>query len=128
MDVVKIVIIGLLFAVIIVYLQSINKELALIATIAAGIILIISILSSLKEIFSLYSQIASNANFGDETIKLIIKITIICYLVEFAVGIIEDFGLKTIADKVSLAGRIIIILTALPVITALIKTLASLTF
>lgn len=127
MDVVKIVIIGLLFAVIIVYLQSINKELALIATIAAGIILIISILSSLKEIFSLYSQIASNANFGDETIKLIIKITIICYLVEFAVGIIEDFGLKTLADKVSLAGRIIIILTALPIVTALIKTLASLT-
>lgn len=127
MDVVKIVIIGLLFAVIIVYLQSINKELALIATIAAGIILIISILSSLKEIFSLYSQIASNANFGDETIKLIIKITIICYLVEFAVGIIEDFGLKTLADKVSLAGRIIIILTALPIVTTLIKTLASLT-
>lgn len=127
MDVVKIVIIGLLFAVIIVYLQSINKELALIATIAAGITLLISILSSLKEIFSLYSQIASTANFGDETVKLIIKITIICYLVEFAVGIIEDFGLKTLADKVSLAGRIIIILTALPIITTLVKIIANLT-
>lgn len=126
MDIVKIVIIGLIFAVIIIYLKSVNKEIALLAAIASGIILLVSILSSLKEVFEIYNQIADAGGVASDLIKLIIKITIICYIVEFAVGLIEDFGLKSLADKVSLAGRIIIILTAAPIITALIKTIGSL--
>lgn len=126
MDIVKIVIIGLIFAVIIIYLKSVNKEIALLAAIASGIILLVSILSSLKKVFEIYNQIADAGGVASDLIKLIIKITIICYIVEFAVGLIEDFGLKSLADKVSLAGRIIIILTAAPIITALIKTIGSL--
>ncbi len=126
MDIVKIVIIGLIFAVIIIYLKSVNKEIALLAAIAAGIILLASVLASLKEVFEIYNQIADVGGVESDLVKLIIKITIICYIIEFAVGLIEDFGLKSLADKVSLAGRIIIILTAAPVITALIKTIGNL--
>lgn len=126
MEIAKIIVVALLFAVIIVYLQSISKEIALLATVVGGIILLISIVNSLYEVFLLYEDLAKLGNVNGELIKLIIKITVICYLVEFAVGIIEDFGLKSIADKVMLAGKIIILLTATPIISALLEVLKSL--
>lgn len=126
MDIVKIVVIALVFAVIIVYLQSVNREIALVAAIVAGTIIIMSVLDLLGEVFSLYQEIASLGEIGNDVLKLIIKITLICYIVEFAVGVIEDFGLKSLADKVTLAGKLIVIVLATPIIISLIKTIKDL--
>lgn len=126
MDAIKIVVIGLIFAVIIVYLQSVNKELALLATIVAGIVILMSVVNLLYELFGIYENIANVGGIDGNLLKLIIKITIVCYIVEFAVGIIEDFGLKSLADKVSLAGKIIVVLLATPVINSLIGLIKNL--
>ena len=126
MDAIKIVVIGLIFAVIIVYLQSVNKELALLATIVAGIVILMSVVNLLCELFGIYENIANVGGIDGNLLKLIIKITIVCYIVEFAVGIIEDFGLKSLADKVSLAGKIIVVLLATPVINSLIGLIKNL--
>lgn len=126
MDLAKIIVIGLLFAVIIVYLQSINREIALVATIVAGIIILLSIVDLLYEVFDLYRQIATLGGINGDLLKLIIKITLICYVVEFAVGIIEDFGLKSLADKVSVVGKLLIVIMAAPVITSLLNLIKNL--
>lgn len=126
MDIVKIVVIALVFAVIIIYLQSINKEIALVAAIVAGTIIIMSVLDLLGEVFSLYQEIAALGEVGSDVLKLIIKITLICYIVEFAVGVIEDFGLKSLADKVTLSGKLIVIVLVAPVIISLIKAIKNL--
>lgn len=126
MDIVKIVVIALVFAVIIIYLQSINREIALVAAIVAGTIIIISVLDLLSQVFSFYQEIASLGEIGSDILKLIIKITLICYIVEFAVGVIEDFGLKSLADKVTLSGKLIIIVLVAPVIISLIKVIKNL--
>lgn len=126
MDIVKIVVIALVFAVIIIYLQTVNREIALVAAIVAGTIIIMSVLDLLYQVFSLYEEIATLGGIGSDILKLIIKITLICYIVEFAVGIIEDFGLKSLADKVTLAGKLIVIVTATPIIVSLVKVLKNL--
>lgn len=126
MDIAKIIVMGLLFAIIIIYLQSINREIALVATIVAGIIILMAIVDLLYSVFDLYKQIALLGGMSGDVLKLIIKITLICYIVEFAVGIIEDFGLKSLADKVSVAGKLIVVIMATPVITSLINLIGSL--
>lgn len=126
MDIAKIVVVGLLFAVIIVYLQSINKEIALLATIVGGIVILISIINSLYQIFNLYSELANKSGISHDIIKLIIKIILICYLIEFATGIIEDFGLKSLADKVALAGKLIILMMSAPIIISLLDLIKNL--
>ncbi len=126
MDIAKIIVMGLLFAIIIIYLQSVNREIALVATIVAGIIILMAIVDLLYSVFDLYKQIAVLGGVSGEVLKLIIKITLICYIVEFAVGIIEDFGLKSLADKVSVAGKLIVIIMATPVITSLINLIENL--
>lgn len=126
MDIAKIIVMGLLFAVIIIYLQSVNKEIALVATIVAGIIMLMTIVNMIYQVFSLYEKLASVGGISNDVLKLIIKITLICYIIEFAIGIIEDFGLKSLADKVSVAGKLIILIMATPVIVSLINLIGNL--
>lgn len=47
------------------------------------------------------------------------------YLVEFSAGIVEDFGSKSIADKLVLAGKIIIFTVSIPIIQSLITLIGN---
>ena len=126
MEIGQIILATVVSAIIIIYLQSVNKEMAMIASIVCGIILLSLIIDLLYTVLSVYSNLVTLGGFGGEVIKVVVKITLICYVVEFAVSLIEDFGLKSIADKLSLIGKIFILLTATPIISSLIENIKNL--
>ena len=113
---VKIVALALIFSVVIVYLKSINSELSFLALVGAGIILIYFSLEYLTNTISFINQLAEFSGIDNEYYKIIFKITAIGYLFEFGAGTIEDFGLKSLADKLVLVGKIIILSISLPII------------
>ena len=71
-------------------------------------------------------RIGDYAELGKITIKIVIKIIGISYLIEFSSGLIEDFGLKSLSDKIVFVGKIAILTTAYPIIEKLIKTVTEL--
>ena len=126
MDILKLVLIVIVSAIIIVYLQSVNKEFAMIATIFAGGLVLISVFDIIAQVFNFYHYIASIGGISDDYVRIIAKVTLICYIIEFAAGIVEDFGLKSLADKLIVAGKIIIALMAVPIVTSLMQLIESL--
>ena len=58
-------------------------------------------------------------------LKIILKITGIAILTEFAVSICKDSGESAIASKIDLGGKIIIISISIPIITALLELVIS---
>ena len=58
-------------------------------------------------------------------IKLMVKVIAIGYLVEFAAGVVEDFGAKSVADKLIFAGKVIIFSVSLPVLQTLLSLIGS---
>ena len=53
---------------------------------------------------------------------LLLKITGIAFLTEFAVSISKDSGETAIANKIDLGGKVLIIVISIPIITALLET------
>jgi stage III sporulation protein AD len=53
-----------------------------------------------------------------ECIAIVLKIIGIAYICEFAVQILKDTGETSLSSKVELAGRVLIIVLSLPVITS----------
>ena len=49
------------------------------------------------------------------------KIVAIGYLVEFAAGILEDFGSKSLADKLVFAGKVVIFTMSVPILRSLVE-------
>ena len=126
MEIYKIVAVGVISAIIIVYLKSVNSDFSMPLTVVAGIILLLMTVSYLEDFISLFSSLAEISNLDNSVFKIILKIIAISYLVEFSSTLIEDFGLKSIADKVTFAGKILILTMSAPIIKNLITLITGL--
>lgn len=120
---VKIVSLAILFAITIVYLKSVNSELAPLALVGSGIIIVFLSLDYLMQTVDFFKQLVSLTGLGEDSFSTILKVTAIGYLVEFGASTIEDMGIKNLSDKLVFVGKIIIFTTSLPIFYAVFNLL-----
>jgi len=123
MDIVKIVGIGITALIIIIILKQYKPEFAIYTSIIAGIFILLLSLSQVSGIINLLKDISSRANINSQFLGIILKITGIAILTEFAVSICQDSGESAIANKIDIGGKIMIISMSLPIISSLLETI-----
>lgn len=121
MDIIKIIGIALIALIIIIILKQYRPEFAIYVSILTGILIILLITDKLTDIIQLLNSIASKASINTEFLALLLKITGIAFLAEFAVSICKDAGEAAIASKVEIGSKIIIIAMSIPIISALLE-------
>ncbi len=126
MELIKIAAVGVVCSLVVVYLKNSDSQLAGLATVASGVLLLILTIGYAADFLSLLTSLGDYAQTGGQVVKIVIKILGISYLVEFTADVIDDMGLKSVSDKVVLAGKILIITAAFPVIENLIKIVINL--
>ncbi len=121
MDIVKIIGVGLTALIIIIILKQYKPEFTVYVSIIAGAIIILMVMDKLSAVVSILSNLANKTGTGSTFLKILLKITGIAILTEFAVSICKDSGETAIASKIDLGGKIIIISISIPIITALLE-------
>ena len=122
MDIIKIIGIAFIAVIIIVILKQYRPEFAIYASIIAGVLILALASNTLSGIIDMIKSISNKTNINSEFLVILIKITGIAILTEFAVSICKDAGESAIASKVDVGGKIIIISMSIPIINALIDT------
>ena len=120
MELIRIIGVALVTALVALFLKSSKPELAFAVTIAGAVIILLFIVDMLAASFQIFSEIAEKTGIDSSLVRIIIKIVAIGYLVEFSAGVIEDFGSKSIADKLVLAGKVIIFAVSIPIIQSML--------
>ena len=123
MDIVKIIGIGITALIIIIILKQYKPEFAVYISIIAGITILLFSLTKISGVISLLKDIASRASINSEFLGIILKITGIAILTEFAVSICQDSGENAIANKIDIGGKVMIITMSIPIISALLETI-----
>ena len=108
MDIIKIIGIAFLAVLIIVILKQYRPEFAIYASIIAGVLILALASNTLSGIIDMIKNISNKTNINSEFLVILIKITGIAILTEFAVSICKDAGESAIASKVDVGGKIII--------------------
>ena len=121
MDIIKIVGIALIALVIIILLKQYKPEFAIYISILTGILILILVMDKLSGIINLIKSIVNQSYINTEFITLLIKITGIAFLSEFAVSICKDSGEAAIASKIEIGSKIIIISMSIPIISNLLE-------
>lgn len=121
MDIFAVVSIALVTAFCVLILRDVNSQLAAAVALAGGIIVVLSVVDYFSDIFSVISNIAARAGLATSVITLLFKVIAVGYITEFSSSLIEDMGLKSLADKVTLAGKLIIVAVSLPVVVKLFE-------
>ena len=123
MEIIKIIGIGLIALVIILILRQYKPEFAIYASLMAGIAILFISLGQLSGVINLLKDISSRANINSQFLSVLLKITGIAFLTEFAVSISNDCGETAIANKIDLGGKVLIIVISIPIISALLETI-----
>ena len=121
MELARILGVGLVTAVAALLLRSSKPELSFAVTIAGSVVILLLALEPAAEAFGIFAELGARTGIDSELIKVIVKIVAIGYLVEFSAGVIEDFGSKSIADKLILAGKVIIFAVSVPIIRSMLE-------
>ena len=120
-DVIKIIGIGLLALIIIVILKQYKPEFAMYVSMIAGVLILVLAIQKLTGIINLLQSLANKTYINKSFLSILLKITGIAFITEFAVSICSDAGEKAIASKIEIGSKVIIIAMSIPIITSLLE-------
>lgn len=123
MEIVKIIGIALISLIIIIMLKQYRPEYAIFISLLTGALILLLVMDRLTGIINLIQSIQSKFSINTQFIALLIKITGIAFLSEFAVSICKDSGEAAIANKIELGSKIIIISMSIPIISSLLEVI-----
>ena len=125
MDIIKIIGIGLIALIIIMILRQYKPEFVIYISLITGAIILYFIMNRLSGLINLLTNLSNKISNGNAFLEILIKITGIAFLTEFAVSICKDSGESAIANKIDLGGKVIIISMSIPIISSLLENLIS---
>ena len=120
-EIIKIIGIGLTALIIAIILKQYSPEYAIYVSIILGVLILFLIMESFTGIINLLKSISSKTYINKQFLGILLKITGIAIVTEFAVSICSDAGEKAIASKIEIGSKVIIITMSIPIISSLLE-------
>ena len=125
-SIIKIIGISLISVIIALIIKQYRPELAIYVSIITGCIILYMIIDKLGDIIELLKNISSKAGVNSQFLGILLKMTGVAILAEFAINICRDAGEGAIASKVEIGSKIIIISMSIPIISNLLNIIVEL--
>ncbi|MBE3596538.1 MAG: stage III sporulation protein AD [Hydrogenibacillus sp.] len=122
MEIWHIVGIGLTATALSLLIKHERPDFAFLIALIAGVVIFFIVLDDVLKIIALITELARRAQVNTLFLATILKIVAVAYIADFAAQISRDAGESSIAGKIELGGKIVILLMAVPIIEALIET------
>lgn len=120
-EIIKIIGIGFVALVIIIILRQYRPEFAIYVSIITGVLILFFIMDKLSGIINLLKSISDKTYINKQFLGILLKITGIAIITEFAVSICADSGEKSIASKIEIGSKIVIVAMSIPIISNLLE-------
>ncbi len=121
MDIIKIIGIGLISLILIIIIKQYRPEFAIYISLFAGILILTLIIDKLSDVIGLLQSISNKVSINNNFLSILLKITGIAFLTEFAVSVCNDSGESAIASKIEIGSKIVIISMSIPIISNLLE-------
>ncbi len=108
-------------------LRQYKPELAIAIPVLASVLIIGACTEHLKVVLEMVEDIAKRAGIEPEYMKIVLKITGVAYICQFAADISRDSGEGAIAGKIELGGKIIILTLSMPIVYSLLSLVSRIT-
>ncbi|WP_263300285.1 stage III sporulation protein AD [Pseudobacillus badius] len=123
MEIIQIAAIVLVTVFLALLLQEQQPVFAFLLVMFVGSGLFLFLADRIAEIILMIKKLAARADIEFAYVETILKIIGISYIAEFAAQITKDAGQEALAAKMELAGKVIILSMAVPILTILIETI-----
>ncbi|MEJ9316752.1 stage III sporulation protein AD [Halalkalibacterium halodurans] len=122
----QIVGVGLIATFLALVVKEQKPMIAFLLVVFVGAFIFLFLIDHIGRVIALLEQIAKDANINMMYVQTLLKIIGIAYIAEFGAQIAKDAGQAAIASKIELAGKVMILVMAIPILTAVIEMILSL--
>lgn len=114
MNVFSIAAIGVIGAIFAVFLKKYHPEYSMSVTLTAIVVIMVMVIGQLSPVVSKIAGLASDAGLPSEYGGILIKSLGICFVVQLASDACRDAGETALASNIEMAGKIGVVIIALP--------------
>ena len=122
----KVIGVGIITSIAVMIIKQLKPEMAVIVGMTGSIIILLMILNSLEGVIESFTNLTEKIGVDNDLFILVLKIIGIGYITEFSANLCNDCGSSGIADKILLAGKVVIMLLSIPIINRLIEIISGL--
>lgn len=123
MEIVQIVGLGLIATILALVVKEQKPIFAFLIAIVSGIIIFYFLIDKISEVIRVLERLAAQADLNLVFLETILKIIGIAYIAEFGAQVTRDAGQGAIASKIELAGKVLILILAVPIVQIIIETI-----
>jgi len=120
MEIMQIVIIGIITAVLAITVKKQSPDMAVIISIAGSVLIFFTILPLLSGVINILASIESQISIDTAYIIIVLKVIGVAYIAEFGAQICADAGETSLASKIEMSGKIIIMVLSAPIIISML--------
>ena len=126
LDILKIVAVALVTVFAHMLVKQVKPEIAMIIALVGSVLIISMTVNSLHSVIKSFYSIFKTTGVDAALLTPLLKIIAIGYVAEFGANICVDAGVSSVGDKILFAGKIIILMLSLPIITEVIDMVVAL--
>lgn len=126
MEIIQIVGLGLIVTILTLIIKEQKPMFAFLLAAFTGIVIFLFLIGKISSVIQVLEDLAVKSNVNIVFLKTILKIIGVAYIAEFGAQIVRDAGQDSIASKIELSGKVLIMVMAIPIITVIIETVVKL--
>jgi len=126
MEIIQIIGLGFVVTLLILIIKQQRPEIAVQLSLALATIIFLMVLSKINVVLNLFRDMAAKANISSLYLNTILKIIGIAYVTEFGAQVCRDAGEGAVAGKIEFAGKVLVMVMAIPIIALVLDTIVRL--
>ncbi|MCL6581293.1 MAG: stage III sporulation protein AD [Firmicutes bacterium] len=123
MEIVQVVGLALVAVVLLLVLRGQRPELAVLLSLVVGLTVFLMVAQRLQAVIEFLGRLAARAGVSQLYLNTVLKVVGIAYIAEMGAQVCRDAQEGSVASKVELAGKILILFVAMPVVMAILETI-----
>ena len=126
MEIIQIVGLGLIATILIIVVREQKPLFAFLLAAFTGLFIFMFLIGKIDSVIKVLEDLANRSGIPSIYLKTILKIIGIAYIVEFGAQIVRDAGQESIASRIEFAGKVLILVMAVPIISVIVETVIGL--
>ena len=123
MEIVKVVAFAFITLFVVLVFKNKRDDLIVHISIVAGVVIFLFMIDKITSVLQLLQELALKANIYFIYLNIVFKILGIAYLASFCAEICKDAGQGNLGSKVEFAGKILILVMAIPILMAVLQSI-----
>lgn len=123
LEIVQVVGLAIVAVVLLLVVRQQRPEIAVLLGLAVGVVIFFMVAQRLVAVVDFLRDLATRAKVDNLYLNTILKIIGIAYIAELGAQVCRDAQEQSVASKVELAGKVLILVLAMPIVMAILETI-----